>query len=352
MNSYWDLPFNNFNYSYIDVAVDQYGFCTLSVDRLGTGNSSVADPLNVVQFPAEESAIYELTLMLREGTLPNVPKAFQKVVHVGHSVGSILIYRLVADHPTISDGIVLTSFSLNASYFAATMASLDSKLAHLNQPLRFGNVDPANLGLLSKSIDGIISQYLVPLNTTREELLNLIDSTDLLDFIAGIEPQLSPLSQDLPSGYLTWTDAGSNQYTFFYPGFFDPDILTFSELNKFPYTAGELLTIGGIPKSAASFKGPVQVVTGREYYICNIFKDINLANIGQDFIFCGGDCLVTGNSSLASIPAAAEIAFPAASTFVPYIQPNTGHGLNLHYNSSGAYNVIQKFLIDHRLGPS
>ena len=28
--SYWDLPFNNYNYSYTNVAVDQYGYSTLS----------------------------------------------------------------------------------------------------------------------------------------------------------------------------------------------------------------------------------------------------------------------------------------------------------------------------------
>lgn len=94
--SYWDLPYNSFNYSYIDVAVDQYGFSTLSIDRLGIGNSSIADPLSIVQIPAELSAIYELTKMLRCGSLPHVPKAFSKIVHVGHSLGSILTYNLAA----------------------------------------------------------------------------------------------------------------------------------------------------------------------------------------------------------------------------------------------------------------
>ena len=94
--SYWDLPYNSCNYSYIDVAVDKYGFSTLSIDRLGIGKSSTADPLHVVQVPAELSAIYELTKMLRRGSLPHVPKAFSKVVHVGHSLGSILSYNLAA----------------------------------------------------------------------------------------------------------------------------------------------------------------------------------------------------------------------------------------------------------------
>jgi hypothetical protein len=34
----------------------------------------------------------------------------------------------------------------------------------------------------------------------------------------------------------------------------------------------------------------------------------------------------------------------ADSNFTAYTQPNTGHGLNLHYNSTAAYVVINEFL--------
>ncbi len=37
--SYWDLSFNNYSYSYVETAVDRYGFSTLSRDRLGIGMS-------------------------------------------------------------------------------------------------------------------------------------------------------------------------------------------------------------------------------------------------------------------------------------------------------------------------
>lgn len=30
--------------------------------------------------------------------------------------------------------------------------------------------------------------------------------------------------------------------------------------------------------------------------------------------------------------------------FESYIQPNTGHGMTLHYNSSGGYGVITNFI--------
>ncbi|KAL8948631.1 MAG: hypothetical protein Q9222_005196 [Ikaeria aurantiellina] len=339
--TYWDLPFNNFNYSYIDVAVDQYGFCTLSIDRLGEGNSSKADPLSVLQAPAEMSAIYELTMMLRNSTLPGVPHAFTKVVHVGHSFGSALSYLLAVMHPTASDGLVLTGFSQNGSYLPSTVASWDNKLARLNQPLRFGNISysavSGALSMLGSSSYNLtaIASGLAQYNITLGEIQQLFQTTDLADFLAGAGPTDLPHMADLPSGYLTWTDAGSNQFAFLLPEYFDPSLLQFAESSKFPYTLGELLTIGSGPMAAPMFKGPVQIVTGR-----------------QDAIYCGGDCLATGDPALASIPAKSKMAFPAAKAFEAYIQPNTAHAVNLHYNSTAAYNAIQRFLTSQGLAPS
>ncbi|KAL8714236.1 MAG: hypothetical protein Q9220_001965 [cf. Caloplaca sp. 1 TL-2023] len=339
--TYWDLPFNNFNYSYIDVAVDQYGFCTLSIDRLGEGNSSKADPLSVLQAPAEMSAIYELTMMLRNGTLPSVPQAFTKVVHVGHSFGSALSYLLAVMHPSASDGLILTGYSQNSSYLPSTVASWDTKLARLNQPLRFGNISYSAVSGALSMLGGspynltAIASGLTKYNITLGEIQQVFQTTDLADFLAGAEPTDLPHMADLPTGYLTWTDAGSNQFAFLLPEFFDPSILQFAESSKFPFTLGELLTIGSGPMAAPMFKGPVQIVTGR-----------------QDAIYCGGDCLVTGDPALASIPAKSKMAFPAAKAFEAYIQPDTAHALNLHYNSTGAYNVIQRFLTSQGLAPS
>jgi hypothetical protein len=77
--TYWDLSYNDYNYSYIDVAVAA-GYHTVSIDRFGIGNSSHADPLDV-QAAAEVSSLYEITSMLRNGTFPSVSHKFGKVVH-------------------------------------------------------------------------------------------------------------------------------------------------------------------------------------------------------------------------------------------------------------------------------
>ena len=80
---YWDNSYNNFNYSYVNVATDQYKYFTLAYDRLGIGNSSHGEPLNEIQAFLEIQALASLTNMLREGKFPGVNQTFDKVTHVG-----------------------------------------------------------------------------------------------------------------------------------------------------------------------------------------------------------------------------------------------------------------------------
>ncbi|KAI9793600.1 MAG: hypothetical protein M1835_007152 [Candelina submexicana] len=267
--TYWDLAFNDFNYSYIDVAVDTFGFCTLSIDRLGIGNSSTGDPLSVIQAPAELSAIAQISMMLRAGTLPTVSHAFTKIVHVGHSFGSGLSYTLGAMYPNLTDGLILTGFSQNSSFAPVTIGSFDVKLARLNQPLRFGNVTLPAVQQVIMSMTGDAKlnsssalQTASELNVTMPEVEQVLFTTGLGDLIAGYDAMPPMVPMDLPSGYLTWADAGAAQFNFFYPPYFDPEILTYAESHKFPFTIGEFLTLGSAPKTAPTFTGPVQIVTG------------------------------------------------------------------------------------------
>ncbi|KAI9831804.1 MAG: hypothetical protein M1819_004701 [Sarea resinae] len=333
--TYWDLPFNNYNYSYIDVAVDQFGFSTLSIDRLGIGNSSTGDALNTIQAQSELSAIYEITKMLRQGTLPGTPESFKKVVHVGHSFGSALSYSLANQYPNETDGLILTGFSLNGTWLPATVAGWNSKIASLDQPLRFGNVSAQTLQYLSSKVGNnatytAITQIFKDLGLSYSTLKQLATTSDILDFLAGANSTPPVVPANLPTGYLTWSDITANLYAFLAPRYFDPAVLTYAETHKQPYTLGEVLTLPSVPASAPEFKGPVQIVTGN-----------------QDAIYCGGDCFSTGVSDITSIPAAAKKSFPHASVFETLIQPNTGHALNIHYNSTAAFVAIQKFVKAH-----
>ena len=344
--SYWDIPFNNYNYSYIDTAIAS-GFHTVSIDRFGIGNSSHADPLNIVQAPAEVSALYEITTMLREGTFPEVSTKFEKTVHVGHSFGSAQTYVLSAMYPNVTDGVVLTGFSMNATWLPQTLADWNLHLARLNQPLRFGNqtlkmsgahgnwhghaqgqAQEQARGDIVQAIDSALAS--LGYEASASDIWEEIATTEIGDIINGWN--MTEVPQNLPNGYLTWTDLTSNIFAFLYPEYFDLGLAVFAEQTKQPVTLGEIFTLANGAPKMSPFTGPVQVVTGQ-----------------NDNIYCGGDCLATGGVG-ASIPAAVSANFPDASAFEAYIQPNTGHGINFHYNSTGAYGVIQNWLLSNNLG--
>ncbi|KAI4849689.1 alpha/beta-hydrolase [Aureobasidium sp. EXF-8845] len=335
--SYWDLSYNNYNYSYIDVAVAA-GYHTVSIDRFGIGNSSHADPLQV-QAPGEVSALYEITSMLRNGTFPTVSHKFGKVVHVGHSFGSLQSYLLTALYPGSSDGVVLTGFSMNGTWLGQTLADWNLHLARLNQPLRFGDISSVsrtknNIAWFSQGLVSIIQSALsaIGINLSTSDIWQEIATTEIGDIINGWNTTV--IAQNLPTGYLTWSDLTSNIFAFLYPGYFDVGAALFAESTKQPVTLGEIFTLANGAPATSPHKGPALVLTGR-----------------RDTIYCGGDCEATG-TSLASIPAGVAKAFPNASKFEAYIHPNTGHGINFHYNATGAYNVIQNFFNSNGLASS
>ncbi|KAK4580518.1 hypothetical protein LTR86_000721 [Recurvomyces mirabilis] len=203
--SYWDLPYANYNYSYVAEAVDTYKYSTFSWDRLGIAQSQHGEAVNEIQALLEVDALRALTQDLRKGGIWGVPCGFDKVVHVGHSFGSEHTYALTAMYPTISDGIALTGFSQNGSfipYFA------------------FGG--------------------------------NFISARN----VSGLA------KYNYPAGYLAAGDISAVQTNFFAPGSFDPAVLSIAYTTGQPVTVGELLTIGGETGSINHFKGPTFIITG------------------------------------------------------------------------------------------
>lgn len=310
-------------------------FSTLSIDRFGIGESSHADPLNVVQAPAEVSAIYELTKMLRNGNFPRLRRAFDKVVHVGHSFGSVQSYMLSALDPSASDAIILTGWSNNRTWLPETLADWNVHIARENQPIRFGSPsgsrgqgDDSSPDPLASVIDIVSSLFPksgkqngqtsdpvavftaafeeLGVILTADEIRDILTTTELGDIINQADAETIPVPQDLPTGYLTWSDYTANQYAFLAPPFFDPAIGQFAESTKQPVTLGELFTLGNGAPETTPFAGPVLVFTGR-----------------QDKIYCGGDCLETGDNA-DSIPGRAASAFPNARSFEAYVHPDTG----------------------------
>lgn len=118
--AYWDFP----AYSYVHAALAR-GYATLSYDRLGSGASRLSsrtgadpDPINELQAPLEVALLAALTNLARAGQLGelNGSAPFARVLHVGHSLGSISVYGAVAGEPGMSDGVALTGFTPSGSY--------------------------------------------------------------------------------------------------------------------------------------------------------------------------------------------------------------------------------------------
>lgn len=125
--SYWDY---SPAYSYVDAALAR-GYATLAYDRLGSGVSRSSsrngggdlDPINELQAPLEVALLSALTKLARTGGLSQQQQqtgnniTFDRVLHVGHSLGSISVYGAVnADPVGFSDGIALTGFTGTGDY--------------------------------------------------------------------------------------------------------------------------------------------------------------------------------------------------------------------------------------------
>lgn len=59
--------------------------------------------------------------------------------------------------------------------------------------------------------------------------------------------------------------------------------------------------------------------------------------------------MATGDPAVPNIPSQVQMNMPSASPFEAYIQPDTGHGLQLHYNATAGNDYIQQWLSSNTL---
>ena len=104
----------------------------MAIDRLGIGLSSHGDPWNEIQAQAEVEALNAVTTKIRNGRIPQIKERYTKVVHVGHSFGSVESYWLSALYPNNTDGLVLTGYSSAASFLITTVAGWNLHQARRN----------------------------------------------------------------------------------------------------------------------------------------------------------------------------------------------------------------------------
>lgn len=203
--SYWDLPAQHGKYSYVARAVDDYGYSTLTWDRLGIGASTKAkDTVNGLQIFIETQALRALTERFAKGDVCGVDHAYDNIVHLGHSFGSAMTYDLVNQYPDISKGIILTGFSQVPDY----------------------------MGLFA------LGGSFVPVRS------------------------IPSLALKYPKGYVGAGSRMAFQINFFGPDDFDPEILDYMYRHGQPNTPGELLTVGAGGGTVNTFKGAAMIITG------------------------------------------------------------------------------------------
>lgn len=147
---YWQglhFPDNAKRYSWVDYATAQ-GYPVLSVDNLGKGNSSKPDAITVCQQALETELIREVILKARTGQIPQVPRA-DKVVFVGHSVGSVLGNGIATRYPKAFDAAILTGYTHTLAQSVIGLLLDVIEPASIQNPSKFGSLSPAYLTFAS-----------------------------------------------------------------------------------------------------------------------------------------------------------------------------------------------------------
>ncbi|KAJ7597686.1 hypothetical protein C8J56DRAFT_1159540 [Mycena floridula] len=143
-NHYWSPPVEEFqNYSYASFSCDR-GFPSLAIDCLGVGLSSRPASSSDVQYPTSAGTISQVARYLRTSSILPGVKPFNKIIGVGHSLGSVLLNfgATVEGSQFPFDGLVLTGY-LNGT----TAFSPDGILfpARDIDPLRWNQLDTGYL---------------------------------------------------------------------------------------------------------------------------------------------------------------------------------------------------------------
>ncbi len=100
---YWQFPYQPETYSYVD-ALTTTQYSTFSVDRISNGYTS-RPPSALVTLDADAGIVHQLIERLRNGTLGGVH--FAKVILVGHSLGSYILWDEVTTYHDV-DGVIVT----------------------------------------------------------------------------------------------------------------------------------------------------------------------------------------------------------------------------------------------------
>ncbi|KUJ13436.1 uncharacterized protein LY89DRAFT_737415 [Mollisia scopiformis] len=195
---YWTSQANPSAYNFVDFALSR-GYSTFVYDRIGTGKSTKVSGYGESQFSYQLAVLASLTSSLRQGNYTGTIGEPSKIVHVGHSYGSILSHALVAEDPTISDGVLLTGIAYNASTtdFAAFVEASRLNIANTVEPQKYPGLDSGYLE--PADVLGLAAAFFHEGNYDKEILWyadEIAQPLSVIEFVTG-----SPLMLTKPIAY-------------------------------------------------------------------------------------------------------------------------------------------------------
>lgn len=137
---YWDFTYQPETYSQVRSLLSA-GYATYTVDRIGTGASS--KPLAaLVTVSKQAEAVHASIQKLRAGAIGGV--AFDKVVLMGHSLGSLISMEVAATYGGL-DGLVVTGMTHSLNFVKFSEALLSFTPAPLDPAFAGSGLDPLYL---------------------------------------------------------------------------------------------------------------------------------------------------------------------------------------------------------------
>ena len=212
---YWDPIINPSEYSFVDAALAR-GYSILTYDRLGTGLSDKPDAYTIVQAPLQLEILRSISNMARSGELlkhaavnadsrstavsaasTNIFKgsdvSFHKIIHIGHSFGSVLTTALLATYGNLSDAAVITGYILNKHFAEMRKATFGLEFARENNMTLFGDRSSGYM------VDGTLGSFQTVFFSTQADATTGIGGFDkeVLEYAFSIRQTITT-SEFLP----------------------------------------------------------------------------------------------------------------------------------------------------------